>query len=67
MADRKHGAASPETTTTVTGESWESKDISGQNHTRVAFIDLDMTEASTCRVPRSTASISPIAICGAAT
>jgi len=46
MADRRNEAAAPETTTTVTGASWEGEDISGQSHTRVAFVDLDMTEVT---------------------
>ena len=44
MADRKHGAPAPATTTTVAGEDWDGRDISGQTHTRVAFVDLNLTE-----------------------
>ncbi|HEX2205257.1 MAG TPA: pentapeptide repeat-containing protein [Longimicrobium sp.] len=44
MAERKHGAKAPETESTVTGADWCGDDISGQRHTRVLFVDLDMTE-----------------------
>ncbi|MEO8562847.1 MAG: pentapeptide repeat-containing protein [bacterium] len=44
MAERKHGAKAPATESTVTGESWEGRDISGVEHTRVLFVNLDLTE-----------------------
>jgi uncharacterized protein YjbI with pentapeptide repeats len=44
MAERKHGARVPETDSTITGASWYGMDISGQAHTRVLFVDLDLTE-----------------------
>lgn len=45
MAERKHGLPAPETHATVAGADWHGQDISGQHHTRVAFVDLDLTEA----------------------
>jgi fluoroquinolone resistance protein len=44
MAERKQGAKAPETESTVTGADWYGQDISGQNHARVLFVDLDLTE-----------------------
>ena len=44
MAARKDGAAVPATDSTVTRADWEGEDISEQEHTRVLFVDLDMTE-----------------------
>jgi fluoroquinolone resistance protein len=44
VAERKHGVPAPEPDTTVSGGDWYGKDISGEIHTRVAFIDLDLTE-----------------------
>jgi uncharacterized protein YjbI with pentapeptide repeats len=44
MAERAHGAAAPETLTTISGADWCGQDISRQRHTRVLFVDLDMTE-----------------------
>ncbi len=44
MAERKHGVPTPATDRTVAGEEWYARDISGQTHTRVAFVDLDLTE-----------------------
>ena len=45
MADRVGGAAAPRTDSTVTSADWSDQDISGQTHTRVTFVNLDMTEA----------------------
>lgn len=44
MAERRQGAAAPETDATVAGADWYGRDISGQQHARVAFVDLDLTE-----------------------
>jgi fluoroquinolone resistance protein len=44
VAERKFGAPAPPTDTTVAGADWYGQDISGQSHTRVAFVDLDLTE-----------------------
>lgn len=44
MADRRHGAKAPETTTTVTGADWSERDISAEAHERVTFVDLDLME-----------------------
>jgi len=45
MADRKHGHAAPPTESRLAGALWEGQDLSGQTHMRVAFVDLDLTEA----------------------
>ena len=45
MADRR-GEGAPPTTTTVRGEDWYARDLSGQQFHRVEFLDLDLTEAS---------------------
>ena len=44
MADRRHGVAPPATTSTVTGEDWYGRDLAGERHQHVAFVDVDMTE-----------------------
>ncbi|HET7234219.1 MAG TPA: pentapeptide repeat-containing protein [Longimicrobium sp.] len=44
MAERRHGEKAPPTESTVTGADWSGDDISGQSHTRVLFVDLDLTE-----------------------
>ncbi|MEO5818508.1 MAG: pentapeptide repeat-containing protein [Gemmatimonadaceae bacterium] len=41
MADRKHGAAAPATTSTITGADWDGRDISEEKHESVLFVDLD--------------------------
>lgn len=45
MAERKHGVRAPATDSQVAGANWDGQDISGQQHTRVEFVDLDLTEA----------------------
>jgi fluoroquinolone resistance protein len=45
LADRVHGAPTPKTETTITGADWSDTDISGQTHSRVLFLDLDLTES----------------------
>lgn len=45
MAERKHGAPAPKTESTVAGADWYGRDLSGQSHARVLFVDLDLTEA----------------------
>lgn len=45
MAERKHGEKATATESTVTGADWYGEDLSGQSHTRVLFVDLDLTEA----------------------
>ena len=45
MADRKHGAPAPSTTSTVHSADWDGRDLSGERHEKVAFIDADLTEA----------------------
>jgi uncharacterized protein YjbI with pentapeptide repeats len=44
VAERKHGAPAPKTESTVSGADWYGRDISGQSHARVLFVDLDLTE-----------------------
>jgi uncharacterized protein YjbI with pentapeptide repeats len=44
MAERKYRAPAPETESTVSNADWSGQDISRQNHSRVLFVDLDMTE-----------------------
>ena len=43
MAERRHGAKAA-TESTVSKESWDGRNVSGQEHTRVLFDDVDMTE-----------------------
>ena len=45
MADRRGGAAAPKTDVTQSSVDWSGEDISGQTHTRVLFVNLDLTEA----------------------
>ena len=45
VADRKHGIAGPTTTSTVRSEDWDGRDLSGERHEKVAFIDVDLSEA----------------------
>jgi fluoroquinolone resistance protein len=44
VAERKRGPAAPPAVHTVTGADWYAKDLSGQEHSRVAFVDIDATE-----------------------
>jgi uncharacterized protein YjbI with pentapeptide repeats len=44
MAERRYGAAAPPTETEVRHADWACDDISGQEHARVAFHDVDLTE-----------------------
>lgn len=46
MAERKHGHRALPTESTVSGASWEGEERSRETHTRVAFVDLDLTEAA---------------------
>ncbi|MER5323266.1 pentapeptide repeat-containing protein [Streptosporangium roseum] len=46
MAERKYGEPAPETHTTIRSADWDSEDLSGQKHERVAFVNVDMTETS---------------------
>ena len=45
MAERGQGEKPTATESTVTGADWYGEDVSGQEHTRVRFVDLDMTDA----------------------
>ena len=42
---QSHREESPETRTTVRSSDWSGEDISGQSHSAVLFVDLDLTEA----------------------
>jgi uncharacterized protein YjbI with pentapeptide repeats len=44
VADRKHGIPGPATTSAVRSEDWNGRDLSGERHERVAFIDVDLSE-----------------------
>ena len=44
MADRKHGIPAPATTSTVRSAAWDGRDLSGERHEKVAFIDVDLSE-----------------------
>ena len=44
MGDRRGGAAAPRTDVTQSGVDWSGEDISAHTHTRVLFVDLDLTE-----------------------
>jgi fluoroquinolone resistance protein len=44
MAERRYGAPATPTESEVRHEDWACDDISGQEHTRVAFHDVDLTE-----------------------
>jgi uncharacterized protein YjbI with pentapeptide repeats len=46
MAERRHGTPTPATDSTVAGEDWYGRDISGQEHTRTKFVDLDLTDVT---------------------
>lgn len=46
MTERRYGAATPPTDSEVAHESWEQDDLSGQVFRRVAFLDVDLTEAT---------------------
>jgi fluoroquinolone resistance protein len=44
VADRKHGIPAPATTSTVRSADWDGRDLSGERHEKVAFIDVDLSE-----------------------
>jgi fluoroquinolone resistance protein len=43
MAERNNGQA-PRTDTEIVHEDWDRRDVSDQSYSRVAFLDVDMTE-----------------------
>lgn len=43
VAERKHGLPAPPTDTTIRFEDWDGRELSGESHSRVSFIDVDMT------------------------
>lgn len=44
MGDRQRSQASPTTDSTLTGADWYGRTIEGETHSRVLFVDLDMTD-----------------------
>jgi len=46
MAERMHGRPAPPTETTISSANWDSRDLTGENHESVLFVDVDMTEAT---------------------
>jgi len=44
VADRKHGIPAPSTTSTVHSADWGGRDLSGESHQKVAFVDVDLME-----------------------
>jgi fluoroquinolone resistance protein len=46
MADRIYGAPPPPTDSEISNADWEGEDLSGQEHTRVAFSHVDLTDAA---------------------
>jgi fluoroquinolone resistance protein len=46
MADRRYGEPAPPTHTEVRHQDWEGHDLSEREDTAVAFIDVDLTDAS---------------------
>ncbi len=49
MAERGRGRTAPATDTTIRSEDWDGRDLDGESHERVEFVDVDMTEAVTRR------------------
>jgi fluoroquinolone resistance protein len=45
VADRRHGTPPPGTVSSVRSEDWDARDISAERQERVAFLDVDLTEA----------------------
>ena len=46
MAERRGGVPAPECDTSIVGEDWYGRDLSGQTFERTLFVDVDMTEAT---------------------
>jgi uncharacterized protein YjbI with pentapeptide repeats len=46
MADGQPGRPAPPTESTVSGADWYADDITGMTATRVAYVDVDMTETT---------------------
>jgi fluoroquinolone resistance protein len=44
VADRKHEIPAPATTSTVRSADRYGRDLSGERHEKVAFIDVDLSE-----------------------
>lgn len=44
MAERLHGRPTPPTETTVRSKEWDGRDLEGEHHAKVLFVDVDMTE-----------------------
>ena len=45
MADRMYGRPAAPTDTTISSANWDSRDLTGERHDSVLFVDVDMTEA----------------------
>ena len=45
MAEPVHGRPAAPTETTLSSANWDSRDLTGENHANVLFVDVDMTEA----------------------
>ncbi|MBO9524483.1 MAG: pentapeptide repeat-containing protein [Nocardioidaceae bacterium] len=46
MAERRHGTPAPPTESEVVSERWDGEDLSGREFRRVAFLDVDLTDAT---------------------
>lgn len=44
--ERRRPVAAPSAETEIRGEPWDGRDLSGQIHARVAFVDVDLMEVS---------------------
>ncbi|QIS08740.1 pentapeptide repeat-containing protein [Nocardia arthritidis] len=47
MADRRNGEQPPPTEHTIRGEDWYGRELVDERHTRVEFLDVDMSETAT--------------------
>ncbi|TQF69269.1 pentapeptide repeat-containing protein [Rhodococcus spelaei] len=47
MADRRNGEHAPPTESTVRGVDWYGRELIQESHTRVEFLDVDMSESVT--------------------
>lgn len=44
MAERLHGRAAPPTESAIRSKEWDGRDPDAETHTKVLFVDVDMTE-----------------------
>ncbi|WP_194894319.1 pentapeptide repeat-containing protein [Catenulispora pinisilvae] len=47
MAERMGGAPDPQTSSTIAGDDWYARQVTGETFERVAFLDVDFTEMAT--------------------